>query len=354
MKTTERIEIARFDRKNEAEVLRLLVERFPPGERQAVYERRLTRWRWQYYGNPNNPDMRPPVWVAREGKTLVGLVGGVPVRLRTPEGGVPGIWVVDLLVTPSARGRGVGKRLAIEIANAAPVAMVLGCTEAGLRANLAAGLKILGGFRAGNLVTSPVRFGIWGLRHKHYKDIGRLLAAAIKPFGGRRSAPADTSAGSDFPPGTSALWDHVSAGYRFTVDRDTAYLDWRYRSHPRHAYTIVYTGPAASPTAIAVCRPPGTRPGIGIISDILVHPDDSQSLLDVVQGAVDFLRSQGAIAVSVDLPPALAGHLAHDFRYAVLRPLEMLVRSSDRSLDGHGIMDPRAWYISLSDSDQDY
>jgi GNAT superfamily N-acetyltransferase len=348
------IEIARFERSEEAEAVRLLTERFPPEEREAAYERRLARWRWQYYTNPNNLDSRPPVWVARAGRDLVGLVGGVPVRLRTPEGGVAAVWAMDLVVAPAMRGRGLGKRLMVEIADAAPVILGLGWTAAGLKADLAAGLKVFGGFRTGSLVISPVRVGIWALRQKHYKEIGRLLSAVIKAGRERRHVPAGANAVSDFPPGTAALWDRVARAYRFSVDRDTAYLDWRYGSHPRHVYKIVFIGPAASPAAIAVCRSAGGRPGLGIISDILVDPHDSQSLLDVVEAAVGFLRSQGAIAVSVDLPPVLAGHLARDFRYAAFRPLEMLVRSSDRRLEDLGIMDARAWYISLSDSDQDY
>jgi GNAT superfamily N-acetyltransferase len=349
-----RVDLARFDRRDEDQAVRLLVERFPPEERQAAYEKRLARWRWQYYENPNNPDDLPSIWVARADAQVVGLVGTVPVRLRTPEGGLLALWALDLVVASSMRGMGLGKRLMTEVADAAPAVLGIGWTPAGLRADLAAGLRIVDGFACGNLVISPLRFGPICLRQKHYKDIVRLLHANLRA-GFARGLPTreDASVSAEFPSGTDRLWNRVAGCYRFAVDRDTAYLEWRYSAHPTHDYRVLYIGPASDPKALAVYRLTGDSPPAGMISDLIVDPANSEDVLGLVGALIDSLRREGAYAASLVLPPALARHLG-GLKYSVLRPMGLLVKTVDPALESAGIKKAESWYLSLSDSDQDY
>jgi hypothetical protein len=244
--------------------------------------------------------------------------------------------------------------LMAEIADAAPVVMGLGWRTGGLRSSLAAGLRLIKGFTTGSLVVSPLRFGVIALRHRHYKDVGRLMGAVLRDGAKRRGTGTGATVSASFPPGTARLWVRVAKAYRFAVDRDTAYLDWRYAAHPEHTYSVVHAGPAEAPTALAVCRMTDGRPPAGIISDLLADPHDPESVLHIVEAATDFLKAQGAFAVNVDLPPALADHLMRSSRYKVFRPLAMLIKTAVPQLEGDGIRDPQAWYLSLSDSDQDY
>ena len=39
------------------------------------------RWEWQYGRNPNNPGREPEIWIAREGKAIVGQYATMPVRV---------------------------------------------------------------------------------------------------------------------------------------------------------------------------------------------------------------------------------------------------------------------------------
>jgi GNAT superfamily N-acetyltransferase len=349
------VEIGKFDRGEESQAVELLIQRVPPDERPAVYERRIRRWRWQYYENPNNPGGEPSIWVARMGSKVTGLAGTVPVRLITPRGKVQALWALDLVVDPSMRGRGIGKRMMTEVVNAAPVALGIGWSPAGLRVDLSVGLRLVHGFTGGNLVVSPFRFEAWCLRNKHYRYMLRLGRDLLRL--GRwtsRSGTEPVTVSTDFPPGTARLWERVSAAYDFAVDRDAAYLEWRYKSHPTYSYRIVYTGTAEDPRALAVYRLTDDHPPAGVLLDLIVDPRRQEEVTGFVNAVAGALRSDGAYAAGIDLPPALAPTVRRGPVLTAFRPLSILVKPNDPAMEKAGIESPEAWYISYSDSDQDY
>ena len=94
---TEAPNIAKYRRSDEADAVRMLLGKLQPSEREAALERRLARWRWQYYDNPNNPGGEPLIWVARVGGAFAGMVATIPVKVRTPKGRVLGMWGVDFI-----------------------------------------------------------------------------------------------------------------------------------------------------------------------------------------------------------------------------------------------------------------
>ena len=103
--------IRRFRRSDEKDALDLLLGKFPASERESSYPGRLARWRWQYYANPANPDGEPLIWVAEVDGAFGGMVATIPVRVRTPQGPMLGMWGVDFIVSGRMRGLGIGKQL---------------------------------------------------------------------------------------------------------------------------------------------------------------------------------------------------------------------------------------------------
>jgi GNAT superfamily N-acetyltransferase len=347
--------IRRFQREDEATAVQLLVDRIPPPERPAAYEKRLVRWRWQYYQNPANPGREPVIWVADAGGRVVGVAGTVPVSLKTPKGILPALWALDLVVDPVMRGRGLGKKLMTKVVNMRPVSLGRGWRPVALRVDLSVGLNLVWGFTTAELVISPFRFAANSLRRKHYRDILRLAGAILSSrWRHRREQGATVLVSRTVPEGTDDLWTAIARAYRLCVVRDREYLGWRFASHPSHTYHFVHTAKEGKLTGVVVCRLTDDDPPMGIISDLLVPPGHDRSVIGLLESALLFLESRGAYSVSVDLPPALSAITAGSDGLWVRKPLGILVRSLDSDLARLDIYNADRWYISRSDSDEDY
>ncbi len=348
------VTITRFTHEDEADAVRMLVDKLPPSEREGAHERRLARWRWQYYDNPNNPDGKPLIWVARVDGSFGGMVATVPVSLRTPKGLLLGMWGVDFIVDTKMRGFGIGRKLLAAWNSHPGVGFVLGWSPVSFRVATGVGFRVIWGFTNATLVLSRCCFGMRLAKAKRRRDLLRLAKVLLRgiPGTGEGSLPVDIT--RDLPEGTDELWGQVAASYSFCVERDRSYLDWRFVSHPAHEYHFVRAGGAGTPAGLAVCRLSDETPPLGIISDLIVDPGRQDVLVTLLDATVEFLRLKGAYAVSVDLPPALAPQVLQRYPCSLAQPLGMIVRSDDKDAEEAGIFSHGRWYISRSDADQDY
>src|SRR4030095_5069697 len=69
------------------------------------------RWEWQYVRNPNNPGREPEIWIAREGKAIVGQYATMPVQVAVAGQQVRGSWGMDVMVAPGRQRQGLGEVL---------------------------------------------------------------------------------------------------------------------------------------------------------------------------------------------------------------------------------------------------
>jgi GNAT superfamily N-acetyltransferase len=348
------VRVTRFEPDDESQAIRLLVEKLPPAEREGAHEKRLVRWRWQYNHNPNNPDGKPLIWVARVTGGLGGMVATVPVRLRTPKGLVLGMWGVDFIVDSSMRGRGIGRKLLTAWNTHPGVSFVLGWTPASFRVASGVGFKAVWGFTTSTIALSRLRFGMQLMKTSRGRALLRLTRVWLRGNPRTRHGFLPVAVTRDIPAGADELWGQVAKGYRFSVERDVRYLRWRFVSHPTHKYHFVLAGDPGNPAGLAVCRLTGDDPPLGIISDLIVHPTRHDVLVTLLDETVGFLKSGGACALSADLPPALAPQVLRRYRCALERPMGIIVRTQDADFEKAGIFTPDQWYISRSDADQDY
>ncbi len=351
---TSDVSITRFTREDEADAVRMLIEKLPPSEREGAYKGRLARWRWEYYDNPNNPDGEPLIWVARVGGDFGGMVATVPVSLRTPGGLVLGMWGVDFIVDTKMRGLGIGRKLLTAWNSYPGVGFVLGWSPVSFRVATGVGFRVIWGFTNATLVLSRCCFGMRLAKARRPRDLLRLAKVLARGIPGPGESSLAVDIGRDLPDGTDELWGQMAASYSFGVERDRKYLHWRYVSHPTHKYHFIRAGGAGTAAGLAVCRLSDETPPLGIILDLIVDPARQDVLVTLLDATVEFLKSKGACAVSVDLPPTLAPQVVERYPCSLAQPLGMIVRSDDKDAEEAGIFSHGRWYISRSDSDQDY
>jgi GNAT superfamily N-acetyltransferase len=347
------VEVRRFERGDEARAINLLLTKVPPAEREAARAGRVARWQWQYYANPNNPDGNPLIWVAQVGGDFGGMVATVPVKVRTPKGPMLGMWGVDFIVDGRMRGKGLGRKLLEAWLKTSGIAFVRGWSPVSFRVATGVGFEVVWGFTASTIPVS--RFGLarqW-LRQGKKKDLLDLAKVFALPNARRRKG-VPGSITDEMPPGTGRLCQEVLADYTFAVERDEAYLKWRYMKHPTQKYDFICAGSPAEPTGLVFAHLTDDDPPLGVISDLMVHPGDHDSVLALVGEAMAVLASKGAYAVLADLPPALASTVGAKYRCSIKRNLGMIVCSRDKDLSKAGIFTPGAWYLSRSDADEDY
>jgi len=330
------------------------MEKLPPPEREGAYAGRVKRWRWQFYENPNNPDGKPLIWVARVDGRFAGMSCSVPVSLRTPQGLRPGKWSVDFVVDPNRRGLGIGKKVLHGFTSHPSVGLAIGWTPVAGRVAFKVGFKVIWGFTNATLVLSRCRFAVEMVKARRRGDLLRLARVFYRgiPRPGKGSLPVDIT--RELPDGTDELWGQVAASYGFCVDRDRKYLQWRFVSHPTHEYHFVRVGGPGAPAGMAVCRLTDQTPPLGVISELIVDPGRQDVMVTLLDATVDFLKSKGAYAVKMGLPPALAPRVMERYPCSLALPLGMIVSGGDKDAEEAGILSPDRWYISRSDSDQDY
>jgi GNAT superfamily N-acetyltransferase len=347
--------IRMFQRSDEGDAIRMLLEKLPPSEREGAYKPRLARWQWQYYDNPNNPEGEPLIWVTTVDDRFAGMVATIPVRVRTPKGLVLGLWGVDFIVDRRMRGMGIGKKLVAAWPEPADIAFVMGWSAVSYKITVDFGFDTVLGFTTADILLSRIGYATTQVRNRERRNLNRLAKVFWRsnphPHGdGRPGLTIETA----LPEETGELWNRVCPAYPFAVERDETYLRWRFERHPSYTYHYVCLRDSDELVGLAVCRLTAEKPPLGVVADLIVDPNCRDLVSDLVDGAIEFLKSGGAYAARMDLPPCLADQILARYRCSLTKDRGMILYYRDQDLKAAGILDPQAWYISRSDADEDY
>jgi GNAT superfamily N-acetyltransferase len=232
-------------------------------------------WRWKFEQNPHGP---ASIWVADDDGRLAGCYVWNPVRLRFRATSFAGAQAVDAVVDPEYRGRGVFTdlvRAALADEDARTFAAVYAFpVEAAYRGQV----KL--GFRLCWTVTPLHRPLIPRSRRRSFEGLDvrgvSHFDARFDTFAGRRDEPA------------------------IHVDRDAAYLQWRYFDHPVRSYEVLACSRGEELCGYCVFRVDrATRPGRALLVDFRVAPGDTAAASALIQKALSAMSGRGgAVAVS--------------------------------------------------------
>lgn len=76
--------IRKYEKSDKEGVIKLMAIVFG---KEKIEKRRIL-WDWQYDNNPNNFDGRPSILVAELNNEIVGVICGLPVRLKIGSGSI--------------------------------------------------------------------------------------------------------------------------------------------------------------------------------------------------------------------------------------------------------------------------
>jgi GNAT superfamily N-acetyltransferase len=344
------------------------VDRFRPDEDrralEALYRRvfgndaadasRL-RWDWQYRRNPGNPAGQPVIYVAREGPTVVGHYGTMPVRLWVRGREIDASWGMDLMVAPERQRQGIGEALFRVWDRHTGAALGLAPSDSSR--------QLLKKLRWPE--PSPVPCLIKPLTRRALKrpnwpeSLNNLVSALTLPFvkivARTRPLGAQVEMVRRFPPEVTAFWERIAPKFDFAVRRDAPYLNWKFIEAPHVRYCIATLKRDGHIEGYAVYRhlqEPRSR--VTSLVDFLVDPDDES-------GMETLLRWVDREARAADSDKVRAYSLHAGFRrllrkagyFNVRSPIEFVVKVNGVDVPAGFHERTERWHVTLGDSDVD-
>jgi GNAT superfamily N-acetyltransferase len=343
------------------------VDRYRPDDRRgvdALYRRvfghdaaeasRL-RWDWQYRRNPNNPQQEPEIWIAREGPAIVGQYATMPVRLHVAGQRVQGSWGMDVMVAPERQRQGLGEVLFRTWDRNVGAALGLGLSDSSHRL-----FQKLRWPEVGPLPCLVKPLTRRALRRPNWPVLlNRLVSALTWPIvlivARPRPLAAEVRMVQRFDDSFTALWEAVAPKLDFGVQRDAAYLNWKYVTAPHVRYSLAPLLPHDRNVGYAVYRHVHEPRGrVTLLVDFLTDPDDEQGFATLLR----WIDREARLADS-DKIRTFAMHAV--FRRALKRSGYFQVKSTIEFVAKVNAIDlppgfydqTDRWHVTLGDSDQD-
>jgi Acetyltransferase (GNAT) domain len=293
----------------------VFVRRYRRDDRAAVFdllrvaystddsERLVRQWDWKYDANPFNREADPYVLLLQDGDELIGMLGGLPLRVVV---GGREHWLshsCDWVLHPRHRDRGVARRLPLQ--HRADLQLHFSWTnELSYRRSRAFSntrferlTPLVKPLDAGYALQQVSRLGV-----VHY--VAALLARGGRTLLRHRQAATATPGVTvgeidSFDQRFDALWQRVRGDHLVAIVRDQRYLTWRFVRRPDARYTILAATRAGEVSGYLVLRLTD-RGGVqrGYLVDFLVEGRSLPTFSLLVEHAVERLRGEGAKAVS--------------------------------------------------------
>ena len=289
-----RLELRAYETSDRDQLIRLLAVGRPTGyeaRKRAIFD-------WQFQHNPDSMRCSPFVVGESDGE-VVALSGLMPVRVRFQGVSRAACWSCDTYVSPQSRGRGFGKQLVRHVSEAAPVMLGFGISD----------------------MSDPIfhSFG-WRLHPRvqlvffHVAELGMKGAikncltrfASLRSFS-RPAVDVELVDGwrDELRGELDELWADCADGYVNAVERDGAYLGWKYFGHPVHRYRGYALRRSGVLRGLMIAR---HHPEESVIVDYCGPANDRDVMLDLVTSTLRDLVARGTARVRCETthPPLLS------------------------------------------------
>lgn len=323
---------------------------------QDAAESSRLRWEWQYQRNPNVPSSGAPVWVAREGQTIIGQYGTIPVRLSVNGKEIDASWATDVMVVPERQRQGVGEMLLRAWQSNVGAALGLGLSES------SSGLFRKLRFPSFGPVPCLVKpLSRRALRRPTWPvPINRLVSALTFPFvrlvARTKPLQGEVRPIKQFDEGFTRLWERVGPAFAGAVRRDAKYLNWRFVQPPHVRYSLAALYREGEAAGYVVYRHGQEPRGRATrLIDFFADPKDDEGVLSLLR-FVD-REAQAANSDKIRVYATHAGFrklLRKSGYYPWRSSAEFVAKINAVSVDTAFYASPDGWHITAGDSDQDH
>lgn len=291
------------------------IKRYDPSEKAALREFQRTYFgadsrqsddafaEWLFERNPNRDPAGPSLWLCERDGAVVGQQGSIPVVLKVGESEHPAAWLIDWMVRPDWRLKGVAPALIAAYVNSTEIAFGLSLEELSYRTVRRSGWQDVGKMSlfvkaldpqacAKVLNLSPVlaklapRVLVGGSAYLIGRIAGAVSGLSIEPI-------------AAFDERVDGVWATASPEYAIVVKRDLANLRWRFDDGPHQPlYERYYFKRKGRVIGYAVIRVANWRGHL--IGRVIDYFAERRSLAPLLALIIGELNTKGVIAVFVE------------------------------------------------------
>lgn len=337
---------------DKAELLAFLKAAFPDNPRQSD----AGHWDWHFLKHPYSEPDNIPVWLAKSGGHVVAQLATIPVEMNLDGESVRAIWILDLIVAPDFRRRGIMKRMFDIVMAQYPFGL-------GVATDKQHSVAMVRGWDWAIFPKIP-RYHRLLFPGTASRDLSRLkplrTAAdlAFAPFRPRRNrshvGPNMVRAVESFDESFDRLWAECRGQWKCSISRSAAFLNWQFREQPGKRFDVLgyYDGDRLLGYAVMFFRRENRQGAIdkAAISDICYHPSAPGQIVDALLEAALQLclerRAGGLVTDTFD--PFLQQRLKRFGFWNVKTRLEMLAKVPEGYEFAY---DPANWFLTRGDSD---
>jgi len=343
------------------------VLRYRPEDRRAVdalyrrvfgidaAEASRLRWDWQYRHNPNTAGSDPEIWIAREGRALIGHYATMPVRLSLKGEEVQGSWGMDVMVAPERQRQGLGEALFRTWDRHVGAALGLGLSDSSYQLFQKLRWPDLGPVPCfvKPLTRRALRRPDWPL------GLNRLVSALtlplVKVVARTRPLSAEVRMLQRFDESFTELWQSVAPKFDLAVRRDASYLNWKYTTAPHVRYSIAALRRNDRNVGYAVYRHAVETLGrVTLLVDFLTDPDDQDGFATLLGWVDREARRADSDKIRVYASHGAYGRTVRKSGYfQVKSTMQLVVKVNAIHVPPAFYEDTSGWHITLGDSDQD-
>jgi GNAT superfamily N-acetyltransferase len=309
------------------------------GERAAQYPMaKRAVFDWQFFDNPQAAG-RSPFIVGTVNGGIVAVNGLMPVGVRVAGQCMQACWSLDIYVSGDYRGRGFGRTLVEKVSASAPVLLCFGISDMSDPI-----------FEKFNWVLDPsMATMFYHVNEPGVKGLVKgLMSRGVRTLRIQPQRPTDLFS---LEPQVAAaelddLWTSVMAQFPNVVERDGAYLVWRYQQSPALRYNWVTARQNGTLRAVMVIR---HHPVESVLVDYAGPLDDPSLLTSLVEFASAQLASDRTQRIRCETNnPAMLHALELQGYRRYRHASRFRVRSNLPDS-----MNLSSWFIMTGDSDND-
>lgn len=324
-------------------------------------KRSYEKWHWQYIENPVCLNQDLSIWVYIIDDKMVGYLGAIPVELKVLSRKISAAWAIDFVTLAEYRKKGIGRALVEEAGNYFDLLLTVGQTDMSFNLFRKMGWRLLG--------CVPYYIKIWDTKtfikekiknNLMVNSIALFVNLLLKPFNyfkKPREVPGiKFNTIDNFNVEADSFWDKISRYYRIAVPRNYAYLHWKYDRQPNMHYVKFRAARKDKVCGYITlrCINSGLDSPEGLITDILVHPEDKKAAEALLFAALSYLREKNCSVVRCYVNNKYIQRCILNFGFIKCKPFMRFLISISKKIDNlEETLNLDNWYLSAGDCDID-
>ncbi len=312
-------------------------------------------WNWHFLENPYVDVNNLPVWIAKDGDEIVGQLAATPFKLKVGDEEKRAMWILDLIVRPDYRRKGLGKKLAAAAEKYCPLGLGINTAEqhsTALLENL--GWTMFGKVPRYNKLLYPGEALREISRIKTLRRFANAVFAPLRPRSNPHALEKNLRRAEKFDSSFDDLWRESAAQWTCAVVRETVFLNWQYVNQPGKKYDILacYENEKLVGYAVLYFRKTDADGALAkaAITDLIYHSSKPIETIDeLLRGSLQIALERRAGALVTDALDSLIEKRLKFFGFGrVKSPLQLLVKSNERR---EILEDTNQWLVTRGDSD---